>query len=195
MDTIVKSSNGISLIPLETRLLSNRKLFINGEITSKSANEFEMAIMLLLEEDSKKPIDIYINSPGGSINDAGFVIYDILKKVQLQVEVNLHCRGMAGSMAAVLMAGGAKGHRFIMPHSGVMIHEPLIADGVGGSATAIMRTAENIKKSKDIIVTLLAKDTGKSKKEIEAAISFDNYMNAKEAIAFGICDDIEESIL
>lgn len=192
MNTMYKSSSGVSLIPLESRLLSKRKLFIGEEITRSFANEFVEAMIYLIEEDSDKPIDIYINSPGGSVNDAGLMLYDVLKGVK--TELNFHCIGMAASMAAILMASGSKGHRFILPHGGMMIHEPLIAGGVGGSATSIMQTAENIMEKKRIIVELLSADTGKSKEEVEEAISSDNYMNAAEAIAFGLCDYIETSI-
>lgn len=192
MNTIIKSSNGISLAPIESRLLSDRKLFIEGEITAASACEFVRAIMLLIKEDAGKPIDIYINSPGGEVN-AGLLIYDTLKGVK--TEINLHCIGMAASMAAIILAGGKKGHRFILRHSRTMIHEPLISGGVGGSATSIKRTAESIMETKRISVELLASDTGKTRKEVEAAISFDNYMNAEESIAFGLCDTIETSIV
>lgn len=191
MNTIIKSSNGISLAPIESRLLSDRKLFIEGEITAASACEFVRAIMLLVKEDADKPIDIYINSPGGEVN-AGLLIYDTLKGVK--TEINLHCIGMAASMAAIILAGGKKGHRFILRHSRTMIHEPLISGGVGGSATSIKKTAESIMETKRISVELLASDTGKTRKEVEAAISFDNYMNAEESIAFGLCDTIETSI-
>lgn len=192
MNAIVKSSNGISLVPIESRLLSDRKLFIEGEITATSACEFMRAIMLLIKEDADKPIDIYINSPGGEVN-AGLLIYDTLKGVK--TEINLHCIGMAASMAAIILAGGKKGHRFILRHSRTMIHEPLISGGVGGSATSIKRTAESIMETKRTSVELLASDTGKTRKEVEAAISFDNYMNAEESIAFGLCDTIETSIV
>ena len=191
MNTIIKNSNGIFLAPIESRLLSDRKLFIEGEITAASACEFVRAIMLLVKEDADKPIDIYINSPGGEVN-AGLLIYDTLKGVK--TEINLHCIGMAASMAAIILAGGKKGHRFILRHSRTMIHEPLISGGVGGSATSIKRTAESIMETKRISVELLASDTGKTRKEVEAAISFDNYMNAEESIAFGLCDTIETSI-
>lgn len=192
MNTIIKSSNGISLVPIESRLLSDRKLFIEGEITAALACEFVRTIMLLVKEDADKPIDIYINSPGGEVN-AGLLIYDTLKGVK--TEINLHCIGIAASMAAIILAGGEKGHRFILRHSRTMIHEPLISGGVGGSATSIKRTAESIMETKRISVELLAADTGKSRKEIEAAISFDNYMNAEESVAFGLCDSIETSIV
>ena len=193
MNTIVKSSSGITVVPVESRLLSDRKVFIKREIDSDTAYEFVTSIMLLVKEDPKKPIDVYvINSPGGEVN-AGLLIYDTIKG--LDTIVNMHCKGMAASMAAVIMAGGQKGHRFITPRSKMMIHEPLISGGVGGSATTIQRTAESIMETKRVLVELLASDTGKSKAEIEKAIAYDNYLNAEEAIAFGLCDSIETAII
>ena len=192
MNTIVKSSNGITLVPSESRLLSDRKIFIEGEITSSSACEFVKNLMLLVQESKDKPIDIYLNTPGGEVN-AGLLIYDTIKG--LQTEVNIHCIGLAASMGAVILASGKKGRRGILRHSKVLIHEPLIAGGVGGSATSIKRTAESILETKRIIVEVLAIDTGKSEEEIEQAVSFDNYMNAEEAIVFGLCDKIEDSII
>jgi len=192
MNTIVKSSHGITLVPVTSKLLAERKIFIEDEITSASACDIVRSLMLLVKEDPNKPIDIYINSPGGRV-DAGLMIYDTLKG--MKTEVNLHCIGMAASMAAVILAGGKKGHRYILPHSKTMIHEPLISGGVGGSATSIQRTAESIMETKRLTVELLAKDTGKKEKEIETAVSFDNYMNAEESIAFGLCDSIEYELV
>lgn len=192
MNTIVKSSHGITLVPVTSKLLTERKIFIEDEITSASACDIVRSLMLLVKEDPNKPIDIYINSPGGRV-DAGLMIYDTLKG--MKTEVNLHCIGMAASMAAVILAGGKKGHRYILPHSKTMIHEPLISGGVGGSATSIQRTAESIMETKRLTVELLAKDTGKKEKEIETAVSFDNYMNAEESIAFGLCDSIEYELV
>lgn len=192
MNTIVKSSNGITLVPSESRLLSERRVFIEGEITSASACEFVKSIMLLVHESKEKPIDVYLNTPGGEVN-AGLLIYDTIKG--LQTEVNIHCIGLAASMGAVILASGKKGRRCILKHSKVLIHEPLIAGGVGGSATSIKRTAESILETKRVIVEVLARDTGKSEEEVEQAVSFDNYMNAEEAIAFGLCDTIEKSII
>lgn len=192
MTTIIKSSNGISLVPIESRLLTERKVFIEGEINEKSACDFIKCIMLLIKENSEKPIDVYINSPGGEVV-SGMLILDALKGIK--PDVNLHCIGTAASMAAILLASGKQGHRFVNPHAKIMIHEPLIAGGVSGSATSIKRTAESILETKAMAVDLLAECTGRSKDEIEAAISYDNYMNAKECIEFGIADSIETSIV
>ena len=104
------------------------------------------------------------------------------------------CTGMAASMAAILLAGGQKGNRYILEHSKVMIHEPLLANGVGGSATSIKNISESILETRKIVNGILAEHTGKSIEEINEATSFDNYMNAKEAIEFGICDAITKQI-
>ena len=191
--TIVKSSSGTTLVPVESRLLAARKLFLEGEITSSSACAFIRELMFLLHEDRKMAIDIYINSPGGEI-DAGMMIYDALKGAS-DAEINLHCIGMAASMAAILLASGKRGHRFILPHSRIMIHEPLIAGGIGGSASSIQKTAESIMEMKQLSVRLLAADTGRDAGEVERAIAYDHYMNAEEAIAFGICDSIETTVV
>ena len=188
MDVLVSNSRGTLVVPIKTKLLKeNRTVFIENEITSLSADEFKHTIMYLIYEDAEKPINIHIDSPGGSVQ-AGLMIYDIIKG--LSVDVNVYCTGIAASMAAIIFAGAEKGHRFILPHSKVMIHEPLIYGGVGGSATSIQKTAESIMETKRIAVELLSEDTGKSKEEIEKAISFDNFMNAQEAIKFGIADKI-----
>ena len=189
---MIKSSNGITLVPIESRLLTERKIYIEGEINAQTACDFEKSVMLLTKENDEKPIDVYISSPGGEIT-AGMQIYDTLKGIR--ADVNLHGRGTVASMAAILLASGKKGHRFINPHAKIMIHEPLIAGGVGGSATSIKRTAESILETKAMTVDLLAESTGRTKKEIETAISFDNYMNAQECIDFGIADAVETALM
>ena len=119
-----------------------------------------------------------------------FVIYDLIQAAPF--EVNLYCFGMAASMGAIILAGGKKGHRFILPHSKVMIHEPLIEGGMGGSATSIKKTSDSILETKDILNNILVKHTSKTLDEINEATSFDNYMNAEEAIKFGLCDEIRD---
>lgn len=193
MNVTRKSSGGLTTVPLESFLLMQRKVFLcdPGGIDAVSANELIQKLLYLQSEDSTEPISIYINSPGGEVM-SGLMIYDQLKS--MQTPVNLYCTGLAASMAAILLAGGQKGRRFILPHSKVMIHEPLITGGLGGSATTIQRTAESILEVRRITAGLLAADTGRSIEEIEAAISFDNYMNAEEAVAFGLCDEIVPGI-
>ena len=186
----VESAHGIREVSLDTRHLMNRRIFIHGEITDESANDF-LSQMLYLEQESSEPITIYINSPGGSVN-AGLVIYDCIQSSDL--EINIICAGMAASMAAIILAGGQHGRRYIMPHSKVMIHEPLINSGLGGSATSIKNISDSILETRSLVNSILSKHTGKTVKEVNKATSFDNYMNAEEAIEFGICDMISKKM-
>ncbi len=182
--------NGCREISLQTKHFSNEKhprLFLTGEVNDEMANAFVSELLYLTEKEH--PVDIYINSPGGSVN-AGLVIYDILQACASKIEINLYCVGLAASMAAIILAGGAKGHRFILPHSKVMIHEPLISGGMGGSATTIKKTAESILETKKITNDILAKHTGKTLEEVDEATAFDNFMNAEEAVEFGLVDEI-----
>ena len=186
----VESAHGIREISLITRHLSNRNIFLTGEINAELANGF-LAQLLYLEGESDEPINIYINSPGGEVN-AGLMIYDAIQGSRLTI--NMICTGMAASMAAILLTGGQKGRRYILPHSKVMIHEPLIAGGVGGSATSIHNISESILKTREICNGILAEHTGKTLEEINQATSYDHYMTADEAIEFGICDAITDTI-
>lgn len=189
MSYIDETAKGKTVIPLHSRLLTERRLFITGEITSDTAVEFMQAMLYLSSED--KPIDIYINSCGGEIN-SGLAIYDMLQSCKNVI--NMYCVGQASSMAAVLLAAGQNGRRFILPHSRVMIHEALLRGGVSGSATSISRISESILETRDMVNGILARHTGKSLDEINRATSFDNMMNAEEAVSFGICDKIVCSI-
>ncbi len=186
----VESAQGVREVSLDTRHLMNRRIFLNGEINEESANDF-LSQMLYLEQESKEPITIYINSPGGSVN-AGLVIYDCIQASE--AEIHMICAGTAASMAAIIFAGGQKGHRYILPHSKVMIHEPLLAGGVGGSATSIKNISDSILETREIVNGILSRHTGKTMKEINEATSFDNYMNAEEAIKFGICDEVTQKM-
>lgn len=186
----VESSHGVREVSLDTRHLMNRRIFIHGEINDESANDF-LSQMLYLEQESSEPITIYINSPGGSVN-AGLVIYDCIQSSNL--EINIVCAGMAASMAAIILAGGQKGRRYILPHSKVMIHEPLISNGVGGSATSIKNISDSIIETRELVNNILSKHTGKTLKEVNKATSFDNYMNAEEAIKFGLCDEVTKTV-
>lgn len=177
---------GCREISVYTKHLTNRKIFLTGEINAQMAND-TVAMLMYLQNESSEPISIYINSGGGEIN-AGLYIYDVIQS--LTVPVYMYCTGIAASMAAVLLAGGQPGRRFILPHSKTMIHEPLIAGGVGGSATSIHNISESILDTKKIVNGILAKHTGKTIKAVDKATSFDNYMDAKKSVEFGICDKI-----
>ncbi|MCH5195640.1 MAG: ATP-dependent Clp protease proteolytic subunit [Oscillospiraceae bacterium] len=183
--TVVEDSNGMNQLNLLSLHLSRGRLFIDGEIDMNTANRFASAMLHLA--DMQSPVDIFINSPGGRV-DAGLMMYDIIRSYGRKI--NMYCTGLAASMGAVLLAGGQRGRRFILPHSRVMIHEPLIAGGLGGSASTIEKTAKNILDIKKQINSILAEHTGKSLSEINKATSADNYMDARQAVDFGICDGI-----
>ncbi len=185
-----ESADGIREISLATRHLMKRKIFLTGEIDSELANSFASQIMFL-EDEGKGPIDIIINSPGGEVN-SGLMIYDVIQSSKLPI--NMICMGQAASMAAIILAGGQKGRRSILKHGKVMIHEPLIANGMGGSASSIKNISDSILETRDIVNGILAEHTGKTLDEINEATRNDNYMNAEEAISFGICDRIVTSL-
>ena len=186
----VESAKGIREISLATRHLMNRNIFLQGEIDSDMANTI-ISEFMYLSEDKDKAVNIFINSPGGEVN-AGLMIYDIIQDAKMPI--NLICTGIAASMAAIILAGGQTDRRYLLPHSKVMIHEPLIAGGVGGSATSIKNISESILETREICNGILAKHAGKTLEEINKATAFDNYMNAEDAVKFGICDYIVSGI-
>ena len=189
MSIEVESAMGMRVIPLETRLLSQRKVFLSGEINMEMADDFAQQMMYLKE--SKEAVQIYLNSHGGEV-DAGLMIYDVIRSAGSLVSIC--CTGRAYSMAAILLASAPKGKRSILPHSKVMIHEPLIPGGIGGSASSIKKISDSMMKTRKLTIELLMEHTGKKKSEVEKSISYDHFMDAKEAIAFGICDRIEECL-
>ena len=188
----VTGYSGSTQITLESRFLKERKVFLQGPITAETANDLVMKLMYMEKDDSNEPVRLYVNSPGGEVN-GGLLIYDMLQSMTKPVEI--YCAGMAASMAAIILASGGKGRRHILPHSRVMIHEPLLDGGLGGSATSIRHISESIMETKRIINEILSKHTGRAIAEIEKATSYDNYMNAEESVAFGICDDITEKLV
>lgn len=186
---VYKGARGSAVIPLDSELLSERIILIDDTITSQTAVDFYKSMRFLAKTD--EPIKVVICSGGGEVI-AGQAIYDLMQGVKN--EVHTYCIGRAASMAAVLLAAGTKGHRYILPHSEVMIHEVLIGGGVGGSATSISKISESINKTRDVMNGILAKHTGKTIEEINEATSFDNYMTAQQAVEFGICDKITDNV-
>ena len=182
----VKSSNGITLVPLETRLLSERKLFLEGEINQEKACAFVQKILLLCKEDDEKPIDVLINSPGGEIL-SGLLIYDCIQSCK--TPIRMFCMGIAYSMGALLFASGNHG-RFLFPHSELMLHEPLLGNRVGGNASSIRSISDSLMESRNKMNQILAKHTGKTIEEIEEATSFDHYYSPEESVAFGLADAV-----
>ena len=186
---VYKGARGSTVIPLDSELLSERIILIDDTITSQTAVDFYKSMRFLAKTD--EPIKVVICSGGGEVI-SGQAIYDLMQGVKN--EVHTYCIGRAASMAAVLLAAGTKGHRYILPHSEVMIHEVLIGGGVGGSATSISKISESINKTRDVMNGILAKHTGKTIEEINEATSFDNYMTAQQAVEFGICDKITDNV-
>lgn len=181
----VEDCKGSRDIEIITEQFSKARIYLVGEIDQRMAMDFITAMSVLADE--QRNVEIIINSPGGEVS-AGLVIYDIIQSYKNKI--TMYCTGLAASMGAVIFAGGQKGRRFILPHSKVMIHEPLIAGGMGGSATTIEKTAQTILETKSILSKILSHHTGKTVEQINEATVFDNYMSAEEAIQFGICDDI-----
>lgn len=188
MNVPVKSSNGITIVPLESRLITNRKIFIRDEINANTACDFVEKIMYLNEEDSEKPIDVFINSPGGEIN-SGMLMYDAIQLSR--APIRMFCAGRAYSMGAVLFACGTHG-RYMLPNSELMLHEPLLGNRVGGSSSSIRSISDSLLETKNKMNQILAKHTGRTIEEIEKATSYDHYFDPEESIAFGLCDRVAD---
>lgn len=185
MVTQVKTAGGLHLVPLDTIHLGKRRVFIQGQITMESACAFADQVMLLCDQ-SHEPIDVFINSPGGEVK-AGLMMYDIIQSSP--VPVRLYCRGMAYSMAALLFASGQHG-RYLLPNSELMLHEPLLSNGVQGSASSIRSISEGIMAVRAKLNGILAKHTGKELGQIEEATSYDHFFTAQESVEFGLADGI-----
>ncbi|MGN1086824.1 MAG: ClpP family protease [Porcipelethomonas sp.] len=183
---LIENANGITETELKSLSAAEGTIAISEPITSEMSVRFAMMLKHLAREE--KDITILIDSPGGEVN-AGLVMYDMIQAYPFNID--MYCIGFAASMAALLLAGGRKGHRFILPHAHVMIHEPLIANGFGGSATTIERKAQSILETKAALNSILARHTGKTQEEIDMATLFDNFMTADESVEFGICDAVK----
>lgn len=170
-----------------SRLLEDRIIFITGEITDATADIVVAQLIYLEGKDAKKDINIYINSPGGSVS-AGMAIYDTMNYIKC--DVCTICIGLAASMGAFLLSSGTKGKRFSLPNSEIMIHQPL--GGAQGQATDIAIHAEQILKIKEKLNKILAKNTGKDYQTIVHDTDRDNFMSAEQALEYGLIDKIYE---
>lgn len=187
MNVEVRSSNGITVMPVETRLLStNRSIFLEGEINNDSALEFVKQLMLLISEDASKPINVLINSPGGEIN-SGMLIYDAIHSSI--APIRLFCLGRAYSMAALIFLSGTNG-RYMLKNSELMLHEPLLSGRIGGNTTSIKEISDSLIKTRDKLNKIISTHSGKSIKEVEKATDHDHFYTAEESIEFGLCDEI-----
>lgn len=168
-----------------SRLLKERIIFLADEVNDQTASLVVAQLLFLESEDPNKDIQLYINSPGGSVT-AGMAIYDTMNYVKC--DVSTICIGLAASMGAFLLSSGAKGKRYALPNAEVMIHQP--SGGAKGQATEIQIVAENILKTKKKLNEILAKNTGQTVKKIAEDTERDNFMSAEEAKAYGLVDDI-----
>ncbi len=182
---IEKTSSGERSYDIYSRLLQDRIIFLSNEVNDDIASLIVSQLLFLESQDPGKDIGLYINSPGGSVS-AGFAIYDTMNYIKCDVAT--YCMGLAASMGAFLLAGGAKGKRYAMPNAEIMIHQP--SGGAKGQETEIRIVAEQILKTRERLNQILADNTGKPLDVIAADTERDNYMTAEEAKAYGLVDHV-----
>ena len=182
---IEQTSRGERSYDIYSRLLKERIIFLGEEVNDVSASVIVAQLLFLEADDPDKDIQLYINSPGGSVT-AGMAIYDTMQYIKC--DVSTVCIGMAASMGAFLLAGGKKGKRFALPNAEIMIHQP--SGGAQGQATEIQIAAEHILRTKQNLNEILAANTGQSLETIKADTERDNFMSADEAKAYGLIDEV-----
>lgn len=184
---VEQTSRGERSYDIYSRLLADRIIFLDSEVTDAQASLIVAQMLFLEAEDPDKDINFYINSPGGSVT-AGFAIYDTMQYIKC--DVSTICLGMAASMGAFLLAGGARGKRFALPNAEVMIHQP--SGGAQGQETEIRIVAEQILKTREKMNQILAANTGKPIEVIQRDTERDNYLTAREAMEYGLIDQVIE---
>ncbi|HID92419.1 TPA: ATP-dependent Clp protease proteolytic subunit [Candidatus Gracilibacteria bacterium] len=182
---IDKTPTGDRAYDIYSRLLEDRIIFLGSAIDSQVANTVIAQLLFLEKVDPKKDIIMYVNSPGGHVT-AGLAIYDAMQLVK--PDVSVVCVGLAASMGSIILCGGAKGKRYSLPHSEVMIHQPL--GGAEGQASDIKIAALHIEKTGNVLYGILAKHSGQTIEKIEADCDRDNYMTAEEAKEYGLIDEV-----
>ena len=187
---IEQSGRGERAFDIYSRLLKERIIFLVGPVNDQTANLVVAQLLFLESENPDKDIFLYINSPGGSVS-AGMSIYDTMNFIK--PDVSTLCLGQAASMGAFLLSAGAKGKRFALPNSRVMIHQPLISGGLGGQASDIEIHAKELLKLKAKLNRLLAEHCGRTLDELERDTDRDNFMSAEEAQAYGLIDQVLSS--
>lgn len=186
MRTIVKGSGGVHEVSVEAILEEKRTIYLEGEINYESAMNFVRQVMYFVQEDEMRPIKVFITSHGGCI-DAGMIIYDVIQTSKVPIE--LYCIGMAYSMAALIFSCGKHG-RYILPHSKLMLHEPLIPYGVGGKSSSVRTISESLLQTKQELEEIISKHTGQTMEAVEEITRTDHYFKAQEAVDFGLADAI-----
>jgi len=185
---IEKTSRGEQGYDIYSRLLKDRIVFIGTAIDDHVANAVIAQLLFLQMDDGKKDINVYINSPGGSVT-AGLAIYDTMQF--MTCNVNTYCIGMAASMGAVLLCAGTKGKRYALPNSDIMIHQ--VSGGAQGTASDVERTVEFMYKLKKRLIKILALHSGKSEEQVKLDSDRDYYMSATEAMEYGLVDEVIKS--
>lgn len=185
---IQQTERGERSYDIYSRLLSDRIVFLGEEVSEASAGVVIAQLLFLESEDPDRDIQLYINSPGGSIS-AGLAIYDTMRYIQCDVATI--CIGLAASFGAFLLAGGARGKRMALPNAEIMIHQPAIhGNGIRGQASDIKIVSDHILKNRERLNRILADNTGKTEEEILEATERDHYLSADEALEFGLIDKI-----
>ena len=182
---VEQNNRGERSYDIYSRLLKDRIVFLTGPVTDEVANVVIAQLLFLESENPDKDIHLYINSPGGSVT-AGMAIYDTMQYIKPYVSTI--CVGLAASMASILLMAGKKGKRYALPHSEVMIHQPL--GGYEGQASDIAIHAKNILRIREEMYDVIVKHTGKTKEAVAADTDRDNFLTAKEALAYGIIDQV-----
>ena len=182
---VEKTGDSERAYDIYSRLLKDRIVFVGGEIDDSTANAVVAELLFLQAQDPEKEVSMYINSPGGSVT-AGLAILDTMKMVKCPVAT--YCVGQAASMGAILLASGAKGRRFALPHARIMVHQPW--GGAQGKASDIEITAREILRLKDVLNGILAEASGKTAEAVVQDTDRDHFMSAEEAKAWGIVDNV-----
>lgn len=182
---IKETCEGTACIPIQDVLFRRREIQCTGEIDSEAANSIIVQLHFLALEDPDKEITMYINSPGGEVS-SGLALYDTMQAISCPIRTV--CAGTAASTAAILFAAGAK--RDILPHARIMIHDPLIPGGIGGSALRINSIAKDLMQTRETVGKILAKHTGHNLEEILDKMVTDCYFDAEEAVAWGLADHV-----
>ena len=186
---VEQTSRGERSYDIFSRLLNDRIIMLSDQVNDATASLVVAQLLYLESQDTEKDISLYINSPGGSIT-SGMAIYDTMQYIKC--DVSTICIGMAASMGAFLLAAGAKGKRFALPNSEIMIHQPLISGGLSGQCTDIKIQSDHLVRTRQKMNEMLAANTGKPLEQVQIDTERDNYMSAQEAFEYGLIDKVIE---
>lgn len=186
---VEQTSRGERSYDIFSRLLNDRIIMLSDQVNDATASLVVAQLLYLESQDTEKDISLYINSPGGSIT-SGMAIYDTMQYIKC--DVSTICIGMAASMGAFLLAAGAKGKRFALPNSEIMIHQPLISGGLSGQCTDIKIQSDHLVRTRQKMNEMLVANTGKPLEQVQIDTERDNYMSAQEALEYGLIDKVIE---